>query len=129
MEISFENISFIEKSTLEYVVTEALRQIFVNFDRSQPIFFQLINGSPYDPNIPGVPIPTMFGHIKELQEGNKWNEFKTIVRYYAFEFYVQVLAFANLPQFQDFSFTYRYYPLSGGGLVFVLQREKRNYVI
>ena len=129
LEVSLEQRHPVEMSKLEFVVQETFRQIFSNFDRSYAVFSRLIEGHPYDPNIPGVPTPFFFGHIPELRSSVKWNEFKTVVRYYAVELYTLVLAYSNLPQFQSFDFTYRNYPLSGGGLTFVLHLVNKTYDI
>lgn len=129
LEISLELQDLAEMSTLNYVVQEAFRQMFANFDRSPAVYLQMVNGSAYDPGVPGVPVEFHFKHIAGLNDPAKFAEFRTIVRYFAVEMYNQVLAWANLPPYSNCNFTYRYYPLSGGGLIFVLEYQRTIYDI
>lgn len=129
MEISFDRNDPIEMSALTFVVQESLRQIFTNFDRSPAVYLTMLNGSLTDPNIPGLPTRLYFNHIQSLLPEDKWNEFKNIFRYYAMEFYAEVLGWANLPQYSGLTFTFHDFPISGGSLGFIISKERNHYVI
>ena len=127
MEISFDRNDVFEMTQLNFVVTESLRQMFSNFDRSPAVFFKYIEGSRIDAGVPGLPTQFYFGHIELLKD--KWNEFVSIFREYAHKLYSVVLIWANLPNYVGMSFTFHSLVLSGGGISFFLSPMRQIYQI
>lgn len=127
MEVSFDRGDPVEMANLSFVVEESLRQMFLDFTRSPVEFMRLVNGSSYDPNIPGLPVQFYLKHIESLV--SRWNEFVVLFREYAYKFYNVVLLWSNIPQYVNMNFTFKCLTRTGGGIVFFLSPQRVNYVI
>lgn len=127
LEISFDRSDVYEMSFLSFVVHQSLSQMFTNFDRSPAVFLSMLQGSFTDQNIPGLPTKFYFQQsdlAHRLINDVTWPQFVVIFRDAAMAFYNYVLAFANMPNYAQFHFTYQGYPQSGGGLAFILSLNR-----
>lgn len=129
LQISFDRNDVLEMAFLTFVVQQSFEQMFTNFDRSPAVYIQTLQGSLTDPTIPGLPNAFFFkaaDMADRLLTPHIWQQFVVIFRDAAMQLYNYVLAFANVPQYAGFHFTYQGYPISSGSLAFILSRDNRK---